>query len=170
MDYGWAVERFTDHLIARMRKNVDRPILVNELCMHYSYDVMSAMAFGKSTNFIDGLANKRASLVLKGIRETILAVGLILHVPWLMAVLTAVPFLPGPMRSMNLWSSDQVEERRKVFRLSLYQYQPAFLTFQTQLKNPNPDIVGHLLEHTENDRKGIELVKADARVIIGAGR
>ena len=47
---------------------------------------------------------------------------------------------------------------------------PAILIFKTQLKNPKPDIVGYLLEHTENDRKGIELVKADARVIIGAGR
>jgi hypothetical protein len=56
------------------------------------------------------------------------------------------------MMEFNLWSADQVNKRR-------------------QMKKPTrPDIMGHLLEHTENTATGRALLDADSRVIIGAGR
>jgi hypothetical protein len=57
----------------------------------------------------------------------------------------------GPMMEFNLWSADQVNKRR-------------------QMKNPRPDIMGHLLEHTEDTATSRKLLNADSRVIIGAGR
>lgn len=38
-----------------------------------------------------------------------------------------------------------------------------------QMKNPKPDIMGHLIEHTENSPSGRGLLNAESRVIIGAG-
>jgi len=38
------------------------------------------------------------------------------------------------------------------------------------MNNPSRDIMGHLLEHTEDTAAGRALLSADSRIIIGAGR
>lgn len=38
------------------------------------------------------------------------------------------------------------------------------------MKNPQPDIIGHLMKHTQDDAKGQNLLNAESRLIIGAGR
>lgn len=128
---------------------------------------MSALAFGGSTKFLEGKSTQVATKILNNITEGIVAVGALLHVPWvssfddlycprtdaslqLLTIVESISFA-GPMMEFNLWSADQVNKRR-------------------QMKNPRPDIMGHLLEHTEDNATGRKLLNADSRVIIGAGR
>jgi cytochrome P450 len=81
-DYGPSIEGFTDTLLARIEKNEGKPVVLNDLCIHYSYDVMSALAFGDSTHFLEGKSTEVATKILNNITEGIVAVGALLHVPW----------------------------------------------------------------------------------------
>jgi hypothetical protein len=99
--------------MARITKTANQPIVVNELCIHYSYDVMSALAFGRSTQFIEGKSSDTANTILANIQEGILAIGVLLHVPWMLNIVETLSFV-GPMKVFKEWSAEQVEHRRHV--------------------------------------------------------
>jgi cytochrome P450 len=81
-DYGPSIEGFTDTLLTRIEKNEGKVVVLNDLCIHYSYDVMSALAFGDSTRFLEGKSTEVATKILNNTTEGIVAVGALLHVPW----------------------------------------------------------------------------------------
>ncbi|KAI9645352.1 hypothetical protein NHQ30_006088 [Ciborinia camelliae] len=148
-DYGPRIEEFTTSFLARLSQNTGTPIILNELCIQYSYDVMSALAFGIFTQFLDG-KQTAAKKIVDNIRSGVVAFGALLHIPWMLTIFETMSILGGPMKEFNDWSACQVEARR-------------------HMKNPKPDIMGHLLEHTENTSSGRALLNADSRLIIGAG-
>ncbi|KKA24572.1 Benzoate 4-monooxygenase cytochrome P450 [Rasamsonia emersonii CBS 393.64] len=111
-DYGPRIEGFTDDLLVRIGKNLGKPIVVNEICIHYSYDVMSALAFGNPMGFIKGDSNEIANSILSNIQRGVDAIGLLLHVPWLMTTLTTFSWAIGPMRQWNLYSQELVMLRK----------------------------------------------------------
>jgi hypothetical protein len=115
LDYGPQIESFTDSLLRRLRQNLGNPVAINELTVHYSYDVMNHLAFGQSGGFIDGTSSETSNEVLDGIRSGFDAIGLFSHVPWIMTLLTTfAAFLPGPMRAINNWSNQALIRRKKV--------------------------------------------------------
>ncbi|KAK8911062.1 hypothetical protein QC760_000124 [Botrytis cinerea] len=149
-DYGPRVEEFTTHFLARLSKGAEDPLVINELCVQYSYDVMSALAFGIHTEFLNGKETAAAKKVLDNIQSGMSALAAVVHIPWMFTVIDVISFIGGPMKEFNDWSASQVEARR-------------------DMKNPKPDIVGHLIQHTENTPAGRALLNGDSRVIIGAG-
>ncbi|QGA22244.1 hypothetical protein EYB26_009960 [Talaromyces marneffei] len=149
-DYGPRIEEFTGQLIERIEKNDGKPILLNEICIHYSYDVMSALAFGDPMGFLKGDSNDVANSVLDNIQKGVDAIGLLLHVPWLMGTLTTFSWAIGPMRQWNEYSEQLVVLRKK-------------------MKNPKPDLFGHLLDNTEDTATGRALLNSECRLIVGAG-
>ena len=100
--------------MARIKKNLGRDITINQLAIHYSYDVMTQIAFGQSGGFVDGSSDEKANSVLNGIQKGIEAVGLLNQVPWIMTLLTTFASLGGPMKSFNDWSNQALENRKKV--------------------------------------------------------
>ncbi|KAM0150549.1 hypothetical protein ACHAPG_008799 [Botrytis cinerea] len=149
-DYGPRVEEFTTHFLARLSKGAEDPLVINELCVQYSYDVMSALAFGIHTEFLNGKETAAAKKVLDNIQSGMSALAAVVHIPWMFTVIDVISFIGGPMKEFNDWSASQVEARR-------------------DMKNLKPDIVGHLIQHTENTPAGRALLNGDSRVIIGAG-
>ena len=87
---------------------------INKLASHYSYDVMTQLAFGESGGFVDGTSSDTANDVLNGLHTAFDAIGLLSHVPWMMTLLTTFAFLPGPMKFVNDWSDQAVNQRKKV--------------------------------------------------------
>ncbi|KAL5047501.1 hypothetical protein BDW71DRAFT_213947 [Aspergillus fruticulosus] len=63
-DYAPRVEEFTSQLLVRIGNNLGKPILPNEICIHYSYD---------------GDSNDIAKSVLDNIQKGVDAIGLLLH-------------------------------------------------------------------------------------------
>ncbi|APA07309.1 hypothetical protein sscle_02g020790 [Sclerotinia sclerotiorum 1980 UF-70] len=149
-DYGPRIEEFTTLFLSRLSKSVATQVVINDLCIYYSYDVISALAFGIFTQFLDGTQTAEVKNILDNIQSGIVAIGLLVHVPWVLTILETLSVLGGPMKEFNDWSACQVEARR-------------------HMQNPKPDIMGHLIEHTENTSSGRALLNADSRVIIGAG-
>lgn len=124
LDYGPCIEEFTTSFLNRLARDEGNPIIVNELCIQYSYDVMSALAFGISTRFLDGKQDANAKKIVDDIQSGIVAVGALLHVPWILTVIETLSFLGGPMKEFNDWSAARVEDRRYVcFQIILPQIQ-----------------------------------------------
>jgi hypothetical protein len=99
---------FPDTLLARVERNVNKPITINELCIHYSYDVMSSLAFGASAKFLEGESSEFANKVLSEIQFGIRVVGFLIHIPWVLTILEPIE------TGYNIWSREQVENRKKV--------------------------------------------------------
>ena len=74
---------------------------------------MSLLAFGESARFLEGTETQKSSKVLKDVHDGVMAVGALIHVPWILTIVESISFA-GPIRNFNLWSAEQVEKRRKV--------------------------------------------------------
>ncbi|OKL55488.1 hypothetical protein UA08_09188 [Talaromyces atroroseus] len=149
VDYGPIVEEFTTVLHAQIDKSLGQPVSANALTKHYSYDVISTLGFGNSTRFLEGESTEVAKRVFGAIERGVVAIGLLLHVPYLLTVMETFTY-HGPMGGFNLWAAEEVQRRKKV-------------------GNPRPDLLGHLLKNTKEDAIGRELLDNEARMIIGAG-
>jgi hypothetical protein len=53
VNYSPQLEDFTGTLLKRIRYNLGKAITINEITLHYSYDVMTQLAFGESGGFVD---------------------------------------------------------------------------------------------------------------------
>ena len=114
----WYHEGFTSSLLARIGRNEGKSVVINDLSIHYNYDVMSALAFGEEMGFVTGEVDDAANEILQNIQNGVDAIGLLLHVPWLMTTLTTFSWAIGPMRKWNEWSKDQAERRKRVCLIS----------------------------------------------------
>ncbi|KAF2089797.1 putative benzoate 4-monooxygenase cytochrome P450 [Saccharata proteae CBS 121410] len=148
--YGPRIEEFTGSFLARIERNASKAININDICTHFSYDVMSALAFGHPAGFTNEKCSEKSRRVLEGIHVGMDAIAVLIHVPWVMTMLEACSSLPSPMKLFNDWSKEQVE-------------------FRSKMQNPQPDIMGHLMKHTPDDADGRNLLNAESRLIIGAG-
>lgn len=114
-DYGPQIEEFTSQFLDRIGKSNGNPILLNDICIHYSYDVMSALAFGDPMGFVKGESNEAATSVLDNMQRGIDAIGLLLHIPWLMGILTTFSWAIGPTRLWTKYSTHLVSLRKQVW-------------------------------------------------------
>jgi hypothetical protein len=137
--------------LKRIGARLGKAVTINEITLHYSYDVMTQLAYGQSGGFVDGSSSDTANEVLNGIQKGIDAIGLLNQVPWMMTLLTTFAGLGGPMKAFNDWSNDALEKRKK-------------------RGMRGPDLMEHLISNTKLDRRGNNLLFAESRVIIGAGR
>lgn len=112
--YNAQLEEFTDTLLKRIKSNVGKALTINELARHYSYDVMSQLAYGESSGFLDGSSSDMANYVVTGMEKGVDAIGLLNQVPWMMTLLTTFAVLGGPMKVFNDWSNQALEKRKKV--------------------------------------------------------
>jgi uncharacterized BrkB/YihY/UPF0761 family membrane protein len=95
-------------------------MLLFECMMHYSYDVMAALAFGKPMGFIKGEQNDVAQNVLDIMAGSLSLYGLLQHIPWVMQMLTSLGSLGGPLKEWKDWSISQMKIRMAVSVSSLY--------------------------------------------------
>ncbi|KAF2443276.1 cytochrome P450 [Karstenula rhodostoma CBS 690.94] len=149
-DYAPRVEEFTDQLLNRLRNANGMPVLLLECCAHYSYDVMSDLAFGKPMGFIKGEQNDVAESILKTLSDGLDAMGLIYHVPWFMNAISVLTSIAGPLKAWRDWSVLSMSER-------------------LALETKRSDIVEHLINKTPKTPEGNELLYGESRLIISAG-
>ncbi|KAF2737787.1 cytochrome P450 [Polyplosphaeria fusca] len=149
-DYGPRVEEFTSELLDRIERTNGQSVTLNEFCIHYSYDVMSALVFGRSMGFNTGQSSDVANRIIQIIADSLHALGLMCHIPWLMKALGTLLSSAGPMALWEDWTRDQLAERRA-------------------LKDPRPDFMMHLLEGTPRSPQGDRLLFGESRLIISAG-
>lgn len=86
---------------------------------HYSYDVISTLGFGNSTRFLEGETTEVAKKVFAFIEQGVIAIGLLLHVPYLLTIMETFTF-QGPMGGFNRWAADEVIRRKKVCSFNVF--------------------------------------------------
>ncbi|EUC47469.1 hypothetical protein COCMIDRAFT_24632 [Bipolaris oryzae ATCC 44560] len=148
--YAPEVEHFTEQLLAKLRSEEGQPIPLSEYTSHYSYDVMAALAFGKSMGFIKGEQSDVAASILATFTNSVHALGYMYHMPWLMNTIGVLTSFAGPMKEWRDWSVSQMRARMKV-------------------RDARPDLISHLIVSTPKTPEGRELLFGESRLIISAG-
>lgn len=106
------VESFTDTLQSQLSKRLDQELIVTDWFNFYSYDVMSFMAFGIS---MDMMEVGEPNLVLTTTKESIVAVGFLSHIPWVVCMLMTFPSLLTALQDVTNWSRELVNQRKAVY-------------------------------------------------------
>ncbi|RDW83071.1 hypothetical protein BP5796_04562 [Coleophoma crateriformis] len=149
--YSPVLEGFTDIFLSRLNRQLGDPIEIKEIANHYSYDVMTQLAYGKAGGFLSGTAGKTVDAVIAGIKDGVDAIGLLYHVPWMLNLVVTFGSIGGPIKAWNDWSKHAVVERKKN-------------------GSKDVDLMKYLLEDTNDDAKGRELLFSESRLIMSAGR
>jgi cytochrome P450 len=167
--HGFAphVEETCDQLLERLRKAEEKPVLLLETMTYFSYDVMSALAFGESMGFTTGESSEVADSILNTFTQGLSAMGVMYHMPWLMNTLGVLTSLAGPLKDWTDWSVSQMEARMAV-RLLVTSPRKRNL-HSAQIKEASPDLIGELIKNTSNDDAGRALLYGESRLIISAG-
>ncbi|KAK7187825.1 benzoate 4-monooxygenase cytochrome P450 [Paraphaeosphaeria sporulosa] len=148
--YAPRIEEFTDQFVTRLRNANGEPVQLLKCCSHYSYDVMSDLAFGKPMGFIKGEQSDVAESILKTLSDGLDAMGLIYHIPWFMNAISVLTSVAGPLKAWRDWSVLNMNER-------------------LALKSTRSDLVEHLIQNTPQTPEGKELLYGESRLIISAG-
>lgn len=111
------IEDICDQLLDRLRSAAGKSVPLLETMTYFSYDVMSAFAFGKPMGFTAGESSAAAEYVLNTLTESLSAMGIMYHMPWLVNALAVLTSLAGPMKDWTDWSVNQVEARMAVSQM-----------------------------------------------------
>jgi hypothetical protein len=116
------IEEICDQLLDRLRKAAGKPVPLLETMTYFSYDVMCALAFGKPPGFTAGKSSAAAEHILNTLTQSISAMGIMYHMPWLMNALAVLTSLAGPMKDWTDWSASQVKARMAVSQCAQFPY------------------------------------------------
>lgn len=108
------IEEMCGQLLERLRQADGKPVLLLETMTYFSYDVMSALAFGKPMGFITGESSEIADSILETFTQGLSAMGIMYHMPWLMNALGILTSLAGPLKDWTDWSVSQMKARMAV--------------------------------------------------------
>lgn len=113
-DFAPQIEKYTDQLLTRLRREEGKPVPLLEYVTYYAYDVMAALAFGKPMGFIEGQSSDIAESILNTFTTSLDAMGFMYHMPWFMNALGVLTSVAGPMKEWKDWSVNQMKARMAV--------------------------------------------------------
>lgn len=113
-DYAPTVEMFTGQLLTRLRNENGKSISLLPYMSFYSYDVMAKLAFGNSFGYIIGEQSDAADNLLNIMTNSLFAIGVFQHMPWLMNTLGVIFSFAGPMKTWTDWTVGQMRARMAV--------------------------------------------------------
>ncbi|CAG1974456.1 unnamed protein product [Fusarium graminearum] len=128
---------------------------------HKERKVLWGKAFGPKCFSKDFgmLKGKTEHPAIKGVHESMMAIGVLGTVPWLLSMLGKIPGAAGGYTRFTRWCHEQLQETRKI---------------RTSLKDQDPqDIMSYLLRAKEDGEScappGDKAMEEDARLVIIAG-
>ncbi|KAJ5690479.1 hypothetical protein N7462_004871 [Penicillium macrosclerotiorum] len=80
--------------------------------MYFTFDVMGEIAFSKD---FKQLEHATEHFAIKAMHAQMNMIGLVGKVPWLIAVLSAIPGLGGPYKTFMKYTTEQIEKRKTVW-------------------------------------------------------
>ncbi|KAF1364852.1 cytochrome P450 [Lizonia empirigonia] len=149
-DFAPRIEEICDQLLGRLRHADGKPVLLLEMMAYFSYDAMSALAFGKPMGFTTGESSEITDGILNTFTQGLNAMDVMYHMPWLMNALGVLTSLAGPLKDWTDWSVSQMQARMA-------------------LKDASPDLIGELIKNTSENGEGRALLYRESRLIISAG-
>lgn len=125
---------------------MSQKIVLNDLCVHYAFDAMSSLGFGEDSKFLIGEASPHSRRILARMQESIVAMGPLSHVPWLVTVFRLL---------LRLFRADMMAEPSAK---------------QSRSDRTTPNIIDSLREGMDDTLSDKQLLRGDSRIILSAGR
>ncbi|KAL1639131.1 hypothetical protein SLS58_008218 [Diplodia intermedia] len=154
--YEPRVKAKTDVLIRQLRARADSKTAVDATAwsMFFAFDVMGAVGLGRDFQTLEA---GREHPTIRGIHDSMAAIGLLTPVPWLLRMAAAVPGAASKLTAFMTYCSRQVREKEKEVH-----------------KDADPqDIISWLIkarfEHDRSAPPGEMALHEDARLLIIAG-
>lgn len=102
------INDITNQLCERFANGNGQPIMVNDLCHWYTFDIMGKLGFGRSYGQLEsGQAHPAISKVQNFLKAGVIAIQFL----WVINFLQLFPSLEDPMEDLRLWSEQLLEER-----------------------------------------------------------
>ncbi|KAF2645326.1 cytochrome P450 [Massarina eburnea CBS 473.64] len=146
-DFAPRVEEFTEQLLTRLHKDNGKLVPLLDYATYYSYDVMTALAFGDAMGFIKGDSSGAADSILATFTNGLSAMGYMYHMPWLLNALTPFTSIAGPLKEWKDWSVVQMKARMAK-------------------PDTKPDFASHLIN---NSQDCLNILLGDSRLLVTAG-
>ncbi|EGR44824.1 uncharacterized protein TRIREDRAFT_69648 [Trichoderma reesei QM6a] len=153
--YAPRIKTKVNLLLSKIAEHSGRPMDMTEYSMFFGFDVMGEIGFSKDFHMLESESEHPA---IKGVHESMLAIGVLGTVPWLLSMISKVPGAAAGFSRFTTWCHQQLQEKRKA----------------TVLKNRDPrDIISWLIKSlNEGDPSappGEMAIQEDARLLIIAG-
>ncbi|KAL7928133.1 cytochrome P450 [Trichoderma chlorosporum] len=155
--YTPRVKAKVDLLLSKIEDHCGHPIDMTEYFMFFSFDVMGDLGFSKGFDMLELESEHPA---IKGIHESMLAIGVLGTVPWLLSMISKIPGAASGFSRSTRWCHQELQNKRQVMASEA-----------ATLKDQVPrDIISYLLKGlNEGDASappGEEAIQEDARLLI----
>ncbi|KAL6883208.1 cytochrome P450 [Trichoderma longibrachiatum] len=158
--YAPRIKNKVDLLLSKMAAHGGRPMDMTAYSMFFGFDVMGEIGFSKDFHMLESETEHPA---IKGVHESMLAIGVLGTVPWLLSMISKVPGAAASFSRFTAWCHQQLQEKRQIVASEA-----------ATLKDQDPrDIISWLIKAlNEGDPSappGEMAIQEDARLLIIAG-
>ncbi|KAH0524178.1 hypothetical protein TsFJ059_009080 [Trichoderma semiorbis] len=158
--YAPRIQAKVDLLLSKLANHCGRPIDMTEYAMFFGFDVMGDIGFSKDFHMLE---LESEHLAIKGVHESMLAIGVLGTVPWLLSMISKVPGAAASFSRFTTWCHRELQKKREIVASEA-----------AALKDQDPrDIISWLLKAlNEGDPSappGEIAIQEDARLLIIAG-
>ncbi|GKU09605.1 unnamed protein product, partial [Fusarium langsethiae] len=158
--YETRVTKKANSLLCKIAAKAGRTMNITKYSMLFSFDVMGLVGFSKDFQMVESETEHPA---IKGVHESMMAIGVLGTVPWLLSMLGKIPGAAGGYARFTRWCHEQLQEKRKIIASE-----------RASLKDQDPqDIMSWLVKAMEDGDPcappGDQAVEEDARLLIIAG-
>ncbi|KAK3356880.1 cytochrome P450 monooxygenase-like protein [Lasiosphaeria hispida] len=108
--YEPRITKAIDQFLVVIRRNVGRPLDVNNWFAYFAFDIIEDLAFNKSSNM---LGDGKETYIFQTIRADMFNIALFTHLPWLLPFLKRTPLLNNNYLRFWDWIQNKIEERSK---------------------------------------------------------
>ncbi|PNP40611.1 hypothetical protein TGAMA5MH_07608 [Trichoderma gamsii] len=159
--YAPRVKAKVDLLLSKIAEHGGRPIDMTEYAMFFGFDVMGDIGFSKDFHMLESGSEHPA---IKGVHDSMLAIGVLGTAPWLLSMISKVPGAAAGFSRFTAWCHQQLQEKRKVVAHEAAMF-----------KDRDPrDVISWLIKaFSEGDSSappGEMAMQEDARLLIITGR
>ncbi|KAL7966625.1 cytochrome P450 [Trichoderma sp. SZMC 28014] len=158
--YAPRVKAKVDLLLSKIAEHGGQPIDMTEYAMFFGFDVMGDIGFSKDFHMLKSGSEHPA---IKGVHDSMLAIGVLGTAPWLLSMISKVPGVAAGFSRFRAWCHQQLQEKRK-----------AVAHEAATFKDRDPqDIISWLIkafnEGNPSAPTGEMAMQEDARLLIIAG-
>ncbi|KAL7811419.1 cytochrome P450 [Trichoderma gracile] len=158
--YAPRIKTKVDLLLSKIAEQGGRPMDMTEYSMFFGFDVMGEIGFSKDFHMLELEIEHPA---IKGVHESMLAIGVLGTMPWLLSMISKVHGAAAGFSRFTAWCHQQLQEKRKIVASEA-----------AALKDQDPrDIISWLIKAlNEGDPSappGEMAIQEDARLLIIAG-
>lgn len=108
--YAPRVKAKVDLLLSKIAEHSGRPIDMTEYAMFFGFDVMGDIGFSKDFRMLESESEHPA---IKGVHDSMLAIGVLGTTPWLLSMISKVPGVATGLSQFRAWCHQQLQEKRK---------------------------------------------------------